>query len=146
MTRTARAVLALLALSCLLSAAAVAAPRIHRTKLPPPLALPTALSVDETEWSVRPGKRLVAAGEVTLRVVNRGMDDHDLVVVDAAGTTHRVDLGPGAAGTIRAQLTPGVWKLYCSLFGGTPESHEALGMVAYIRAKRDPTRAVPTAR
>ena len=33
-------------------------------------------------------------------------------------------------------LTPGAWKLYCSLFAGTPDSHEDQGMAAVIRAKR----------
>lgn len=144
-TRRARVVLALLVISCLACAAAVAAPRIHRVKLPPPVALPTTLAVDEDEWFVRPSKRVVAAGVVTLRVTNRGMDDHDLAVLDADGVLHRIDLGPGASGTVRARLTPGLWKLYCSLFAGTPESHELFGMVTHIRAKRDPSRPAATA-
>lgn len=143
--RRARVVLALLAISCLACAAAVAAPRIHRVKLPPPTALPTTLAIDEDEWFVRPSKRVVAAGVVTLRVTNRGMDDHDLAVLDATGTLHRIDLGPGASGTVRATLTPGLWKIYCSLFAGTPESHELYGMATYIRARPDPSRAAVAA-
>ena len=95
--------------------------------------------MDEGEWVVVPSKRVVAAGEVGIRVYNRGMDDHDLTLVDAAGTTRQVFLAPGEQGSIRAILTPGVWKLYCSLFAGTPSSHEALGMVALVRAKKDRT-------
>ena len=45
---------------------------------------------------MRPSKRLVAAGEVTLRVYNRGMDDHDLTIVDATG--HDAAGVPGADG------------------------------------------------
>jgi uncharacterized cupredoxin-like copper-binding protein len=100
------------------------------------------LAVDEGEWVVVPSKRLVAAGNVAIRVYNRGMDDHDLTLVDAAGTVHQVALAPGATDTIRASLTPGVWKLYCSLFAGTPSSHEDLGMVAYIRVRKDPSALV----
>lgn len=129
---------ALICISLVAAASAVAAPRLHRTKLPPPPPLPTSLAVDEGEWVVRPSKTVVAAGEVSIRVYNRGMDDHDLTLVDAAGTAHQVFLGPGEQGSIRATLTPGVWKLYCSLFAGTPSSHETLGMVALVRAKKDP--------
>lgn len=120
MTRCARILAALLALALGMAASAAAAPRLLRTKLPPPLPPSTSLAVDEGEWRVVPSTRVVAAGQVTLRVYNRGMDDHDLTVVDATGAALRLDLAPGQSGTIRATLTPGVWKLYCSLFAGTP--------------------------
>jgi uncharacterized cupredoxin-like copper-binding protein len=145
-SRWVRIAAALLALALVMAASAVAAPRLHRTKLPPPLPLPTSLAVDEGEWVVVPSKRVVAAGEVTLRVYNRGMDDHDLAVVDATGTQHRLELPPGETGTIRATLTPGVWKLYCSLFAGTADSHEVRGMVAFSRARTDPARRAAAAR
>lgn len=141
-----RIAVVLLLLSLLLAASAVAAPRLHRTKLPPPTALPSALAVDEGEWVVRPSKRLVAAGQVTLRVYNRGMDDHDLTVVDATGTTRRVYLEPRGTGTLTVTLTPGTWRVYCSLFAGTPSSHEALGMVSYIQARALPAVAVASRR
>lgn len=136
---------ALLCVCLVASTSAVAAPRLHRTKLPPPLPLPTSLAVDEGEWVVVPSKTAVAAGDVTLRVYNRGMDDHDLTLVDATGTAQQVALAPGGTSTLRVTLTPGTWKLYCSLFAGTPSSHEALGMSALLTARRDPalrTRAV----
>lgn len=131
---------ALICVSLVASASAVAAPRLHRTKLPPPLPLPlpTSLAVDESEFVVILSKTVVAAGEVTLRVYNRGEDDHDLELVDATGATRDAYLEPGASQTIRAVLTPGRWKLYCSLFAGTSRSHEARGMVAYLRARNDP--------
>ena len=146
MSRGVRIVAALLALALVMAASAVAAPRLHRTKLPPPLPLPTSLAVDEGEWLVVPSKRVVAAGEVTLRVYNRGMDDHDLAVVDATGAVRDLDLEPGGTGTIRATLTPGVWKLYCSLFAGTPDSHEERGMVAFLRARVDPAPRLSSGR
>ena len=141
MSRAARIAATTVALSLLAATAtaAEAAPRLHRTKLPPPTALPTALAVDETEWSVRPSRRLVAAGQVTLRVYNRGMDDHDLTIADASGVSQQVYLEPKGSGVLRVTLTPGVWRLYCSLFAGTPISHEDLGMVGYVRARADPT-------
>ena len=127
----------LLCVSLVAAASAVAAPRLHRTKLPPPLPLPTSLAVDEGEFVVVPSKRTVAAGAVTFRVYNRGMDDHDLTLLDGAGVTHSVYLEPGSTDSFQATLPPGQWKIYCSLFAGTPLSHEALGMVAYVRAQKD---------
>lgn len=136
----------LILVSLLAAATAVAAPRVHRLTLPPPPPLPTSLAVDEDEWTVIPSKRVVAAGPVTLRVYNRGMDDHDLSLLDATGTLHRVYLGPSGTSEIRATLTPGTWKLWCSLFEGTPQSHELYGMVATIEARVDPSKTYRPAR
>jgi hypothetical protein len=136
----ARIAAVLIAVSLLAAATAVAAPRVHRLRLPPPPPLPTSLAVDEDEWTVIPSKRVVAAGPVTLRVYNRGMDDHDVSLVDATGTLHRVYLTPGASTEVRATLAPGTWKIWCSLFEGTPESHELFGMVTTIEARQDPVR------
>jgi hypothetical protein len=136
----------LIVVSLLAAATAVAAPRVHRLTLPPPPPLPTSLAVDEDEWTVIPSKRVVAAGPVTLRVYNRGMDDHDLSLVDATGTLHRIYLTPGSSSEIRATLTPGSWKVWCSLFAGTPESHELFGMVSTIEARVDPSHAYRPAR
>lgn len=138
MSRPARLAAALLLAALVLAASAAAAPRLHRTKLPPAPPLPTSLAVDEGEWQVVPSQRVVAAGAVTLRVYNRGEDDHDLTLVDASGQKQSILLGPSASGTLRVTLTPGAWKLYCSLFAGTPDSHEDQGMAAVIRAKRPP--------
>ena len=138
MSRAARLAAVLLLAALVLAASAAAAPRLHRTKLPPAPPLPASLAVDEGEWQVVPSQRLVATGTVTLRVYNRGEDDHDLTLVDASGTEQSILLGPGDSGTLRVTLTPGAWKLYCSLFAGTPDSHEAQGMAAIIRAKRPP--------
>jgi hypothetical protein len=139
-SRPARIAAVLIAVSLLAAATAIAAPRVHRLRLPPPPPLPTSLAVDEDEWTVIASKRVVAAGPVTLRVYNRGMDDHDVSLVDATGTLHRAYLPPGAETELRATLTPGTWKIWCSLFEGTPESHELLGMVTTIQARRDPAR------
>ncbi len=141
----ARIALALVCLSTVAAATAVAAPRIHRTTLPPPPTpprLPTSLGVDEGEWIVVPSKKVVAAGQVSFHVNNRGMDDHDFSIVDGTGTLRQVYLAPGTDGTVTATLTPGRYRIYCSLFAGTPDSHEALGMVSYVDARTDPAPAV----
>ena len=126
------------------SAFAAAAPRIHRTVLPPPTRLPTALTVDESEWFVRPSQRVVAAGDVSFTIYNRGMDDHDFVVLDATGARRGIDLAPGEGGTLTVNLPVGRSKVWCSLFEGTPTAHETLGMVAYVDVRPQISRP-PTA-
>jgi hypothetical protein len=123
------------------ASAADARPRVHRLRVPPPpevpsSQLPTSLLVDMSEWYIRPSRVLVRAGEVAIGAYNRGMDDHDLTVVDAAGAVQTVPLmANGGQGRLNVNLTPGRYKLYCSLFAGTPSSHEVFGMVTYITAR-----------
>ena len=129
-------------LALVMAASAVAAPRLHRTKLPPPLPLPTSLAVDEGEWLVVPSKRVVAAGDGdAARLQPRRGRPRPGRCVDATGAVRQTCSAPGGTGTLRVTLTPGVWKLYCSLFAGTPDSHEDRGMVAVMRAKADPPGA-----
>ena len=109
-------------------------PRKHRLHLPPPIQ-PARLTVDETEWSVRLSRTSVPAGSVRLRVYNRGMDDHDLVVVDHLGVAHALALMQKESGTLDVMLGKGRYKLFCSLFAGTSFAHETLGMVAYLDVK-----------
>jgi plastocyanin len=104
--------------------------RHHRLHVPPPpvATLPSSLAVDETEYTLRPSQIVLAAGEVKINVYNRGMDDHDLTVVDGNGVTQQLPIKSGQSGTLIVSLKPGSYRLYCSLFEGTPESHDALGM------------------
>ncbi len=146
MTGAARIAGALICVSLVAAASAVAAPRIHRTKLPPPPPLSSSLALDEKEWAVTPSRRVVAAGPVSMRVYNRGMDDHDLTVVDSKGTRHQVYLPPGDTGIVHLTLAPGVYKVWCSLFAGSASSHEKLGMVSYIRARTAPATTALRAR
>jgi plastocyanin len=95
---------------------------------PPAVTLPSSLAVDETEYSLRPSQIVLAAGPVKINVYNRGMDDHDLTVVDGNGVAQQLPVKPGESGTLVIALRPGSYRLYCSLFAGTPESHDALGM------------------
>ncbi len=107
---------------------ASAGARRHRLHLPP-VELPHALTVDEKEWAVRPSKTVVGSGTVRFTAYNRGEDDHNFVIVDAAGNVFgRTSLVPGTSATITARLHPGTYQLFCSLFEGTPESHYARGM------------------
>jgi plastocyanin len=105
----------------------VAAGRKRRLHLPtPPLA--HSLSVDAIEWALRPSKVTVAAGPVRIHFYNRGEDAHNLTVVDGSGVAHVLLLQPGADGVITPSLAPGHYHFFCSLFAGTPQSHETRGM------------------
>jgi len=131
---SAAAAAALLAVPALAAPGSGQRPRPHRIKLPEP-ELPRTLAVDEFEWGLRPSKRLVAAGLVRMRVYNRGQDDHNLVVRERDGTPRVVALKSGESGTLVARLAPGAYTLVCSLFAGTPQSHEQLGMRADLRVR-----------
>ena len=98
----------------------------------PPAPLPRTVAVDETEYSISLSRPLVGAGQVTFNVYNRGMDEHDLAVVDANGAVQVVSVPSQESRSLVAQLGVGRARLYCSLFAGTPASHEALGMSAYV--------------
>jgi plastocyanin len=123
-------------------AAGSAGTRLHRIHVPPPptavvpASLPHALAVDEQEYVVRPSHLELAAGQVAINAYNRGMDDHDVTIADASGrVVAQVGLKSGAASSFSADLAPGTYTVYCSLFAGTPQSHEALGMHALVTVR-----------
>jgi plastocyanin len=114
--------------------------RRHRLILPTP-PLPHALAVDEREWAVVPSESVIAAGADTFQVYDRGQDAHNLTI---QGPITRSGPGPirgqawlqsGGTATIVANLPAGTYKLYCSMFAGTPQSHEKLGMHALITVR-----------
>jgi len=114
--------------------------RRHRLILPTP-PLPHSLTVDESEWSVIPSERVVATGEVSFQVYDRGQDAHNLTVQgpitpSGPGTIRgQVWMQSGGSATIVADLPPGTYNLYCSMFMGTPQSHYALGMHTLISVR-----------
>jgi plastocyanin len=107
----------------------------HRLHFPTP-PLPHSLSVDESEWSVRPSETVLASGKVTISVYNRGMDTHNLTVQGPNGLKGRiravVTVASGSSATLTGRLPPGTYVFYCSLFMGTPMSHYAKGMHATV--------------
>ncbi|MDP9259658.1 MAG: hypothetical protein M3Q31_24335 [Actinomycetota bacterium] len=129
--------LLVLALAAAPGVAGSAGGRIHRLHVPPAPprpALPQSIAVDEFEWGMRGTHLQVAAGRLQIHVYNRGMDDHDLAVVDANGVLHTVPLASGADAVLAVDVAAGPVKLFCSLFAGTPDSHEAKGMLFNVTA------------
>jgi hypothetical protein len=129
--------LLVLALAAAPGVAGSAGERLHRLHIPPPPArvLPQSIALDEFEWGIRGTHLEIAAGQLRIHVYNRGMDDHDLAVVDASGVLHTVPLASGADAVLDVDVAAGPVKLFCSLFAGTPDSHEAKGMVFNVTAK-----------
>jgi hypothetical protein len=129
--------LLVLALAAAPGVARSAGRRIHRLHVPPPPArvLPQSIALDEFEWGIRGTHLEIAAGRLQIHVYNRGMDDHDLAVVDAQGVLHTVPLASGADAVLDVDVAAGPVKLFCSLFAGTSDSHEAKGMVFNVTAK-----------
>ncbi len=114
--------------------------RKRRTVLPlPHVKLWSSMAVNLAEWSVKPGHLHFKTGDIRLHVYNAGMDDHDLTIADASGrivasrgVVAKMGSKPGEV-VFTARLARGRWKLYCSLFAGTTDDHEKLGMVSYVR-------------
>jgi hypothetical protein len=114
--------------------------RRHRLVLPAP-PLPHSLTVDESEWQIIPSERVVAAGTVTMQVYDRGQDAHNLTIqgpqtASGPGSIRgQVWLQSGGSTTLVEKLAPGRYKLYCSMFAGTPQSHEKLGMLSELTVR-----------
>ncbi|TMK68001.1 MAG: hypothetical protein E6G07_09360 [Actinobacteria bacterium] len=113
----------------------VSAPPPTRHVVPPPPVLPppkplARLQVVAREWSVVPSRLTLPAGRVVVELANLGQDPHDLRIERANDPTAGFDFTLARAGARESQglqLSPGTWKLYCTLPG-----HEALGMRALI--------------
>lgn len=124
--------IAAIALAVLVTSSA--AGRLHRLHLPPS-NLPHSLSVDEWEWHVQPSQNVVAPGWVAFHGYNRGMDDHDMQLIGPTGILDTVYMTPGSSGSFTVKLPPGHYQLICSLYEGTPQSHYAKGMHAWITVR-----------
>jgi plastocyanin len=101
----------------------------------PPTTTPAPKPLSRTqvvarEFSFTLSRQSVAAGTVAIELDNHGQDPHDLRVEPASGSLPAFDFAltkPGAVTTRKLELTPGTWKLYCTLDG-----HAALGMSATL--------------
>jgi hypothetical protein len=130
------AALAALVTTALAPAGHTAPWRKHRPHVPP-VCSPCQLAVDEDEWFVKLSRIAVSPGAVTLKIYNRGEDDHDLVVRELAGgqpgaELYRVEIKTGEKTATTLDLRRGSYEILCDFFVGTPQSHYDAGMRATL--------------
>ena len=104
-------------------------PRVPTPAPPPPKPL-VRVQVIAREFSLTLSRRTFAAGIVAVELDNFGQDPHDLRVerADSASTGFSFALAkPRTVSSRKLELSPGEWKLYCTLPG-----HEELGMSARV--------------
>jgi uncharacterized cupredoxin-like copper-binding protein len=87
--------------------------------------------VQEKEYSVTlAGGSTLGAGNVSFEVANVGKIQHDLAVAGAAKPAKTPLIDPGKTQVLKVDLTPGKYKLYCTVPG-----HEQLGMKTEVTVK-----------
>ncbi len=125
-------VLVALALACSWPAAALSAAARHAPRATK-ASFPGHLQVTEVEYHLMLSRGVVKAGDVDLQQIDAGMDPHDLRLrrSGSGSTVYGRLLGSGQRWSGIVHLSPGVYKLWCSL----PE-HERLGMHAVLRVVR----------
>lgn len=89
------------------------------------------VKVEEKEYSITlPGGSALATGKLTLEVANLGKIEHDLAVEGAGKEAKTPLIDPGKTEALKVDLSPGRYKLYCTVPG-----HEQLGMKTEVTAK-----------
>jgi plastocyanin len=107
------------------------------TTTDPPSQQALGVTVDERDgYIARLSRATVTAGPVVVQLLNQGEDDHNLRVVptDHAGAAVDFPLtspGPQNATTKTLTLTPGTYRVFCTLT--TPVNHETAGMKATLQ-------------
>jgi uncharacterized cupredoxin-like copper-binding protein len=95
------------------------------TAKPKPKPKPQAQTVDatETDFKIALSTTTLKAGAITFDVKNDSQTEHDLVVTGNGITEGTPRFGGGQSKTLKVNLKPGTYKLFCSVPG-----HEQLGM------------------
>ena len=112
--------LVVLAVGALVSAPAVAAP-------------PSRLQIVAKEFTYSLSRPKLKSGPAIIELVNFGEDAHDLRLRRIGGTrTYGAGpVPPGRHADIRVRLSPGRYRLWCSI-----ANHRALGMRALLVVRR----------
>jgi uncharacterized cupredoxin-like copper-binding protein len=83
----------------------------------------TSVPVSETEFKITLPKRTLAAGSYSFEVKNDGKIEHDLVVQGNGVDEKTPTIAPGKSATLKVDLKPGTYDVYCSIPG-----HKQAGM------------------
>jgi uncharacterized cupredoxin-like copper-binding protein len=90
-------------------------------------AAPKPVPVSETEFKIALPKTTVAAGAYTFEVKNDGNIDHDLVIKGNGVDEKTATIKAGDSATLKVDLKPGTYDVYCSIPG-----HKQAGMDAKL--------------
>lgn len=83
----------------------------------------TSVPVSETEFKITLPKTMLSAGSYSFEVKNDGKIDHDLVVQGNGVDAKTPTISPGKSSTLKVDLKPGTYDVYCSIPG-----HKQAGM------------------
>jgi uncharacterized cupredoxin-like copper-binding protein len=76
-----------------------------------------AASVSETEFKLDPSSARASAGSVSVQVKNDGTTQHALVIEAPGGEVKTPTLAPGKSATLKLDLKPGTYEMYCPIDG-----------------------------
>jgi uncharacterized cupredoxin-like copper-binding protein len=83
----------------------------------------TSVPVTETEFKIALPKSTLAAGSYSFQVKNDGKIEHDLVIQGNGVDERTPTIEPGKTATLKVDLKPGTYDVYCSIPG-----HKQAGM------------------
>ena len=87
----------------------------------------TQLHATLSEWKVELSRQTLPTGPVTVAVENTGSIPHQLEI-EGNGIEQRTELiQPGASATLRLNLTPGSYEVYCPV-----GNHKEMGMEGHL--------------
>jgi hypothetical protein len=82
-----------------------------------------------SEWKIELSRQRLTSGPVVITVENAGSIPHQLEI-EGNGIEQRTELiQPGSSGTLRLNLTPGSYEVYCPVGN---DSHKKLGMETHL--------------
>ena len=94
---------------------------------------PSRLMVSGDEWNLTLSRQRIRRGPALIQFLNRGEDPHDLRIrkIGRRASIDFPELRPGKLAQIKARLSVGRYRLWCSLPG-----HAKRGMRATLRVRR----------
>jgi uncharacterized cupredoxin-like copper-binding protein len=87
-------------------------------------------TIDESEFKLSPKDATVGSGAVTITAKNAGTIVHNLEVEGKGVEKKTANLQPGSSATLKLNLKPGTYEMYCTIPG-----HKQAGMEGKIVVK-----------
>jgi plastocyanin len=83
----------------------------------------TPLNIEAGDLFFKPKENTAKAGPVTINLANKGLIQHNLVIVEDPAFK-KIDLAPGASGSGTFEAKPGTYTFYCDVAGHRPAGME----------------------